>query len=111
VVEERSTTISLRGSPTSGPSSTTSRLRPRFTATHTEPPPTAIPVGTAPAPTPNGEPTAFPVPRIDLRHGAPCGASSRHLTRCDEFDTSSVVPVNDTAFLASYRVANDTGKR
>ena len=32
-------------------------------------------------------------------------------TRCDEFDTSSVLPANDTAVGASYRVANDTGKR
>ena len=37
--------------------------------------------------------------------------SRRHIARCDEFDTSSVLPANDTAVQAFYRVANDTGKR
>jgi hypothetical protein len=34
-----------------------------------------------------------------------------HFARCDEFDTASVLPANDTAVQASYRVTKDTGKR
>ena len=56
------------------------------------------------------------VDQLDARSN-PTGESEQrdanvcHFARCDEFDTSCVLPVNDTAVGASYRVANDTGKR